>query len=187
MSPPTPTNFLITGPPGSGKTTVVDRLARQLESFRAVGFITQEIRERGVRKGFELRGLDGRRARLSHVSVASRYRVGRYGVDIRGFEAFLMPLIGAENPSRLYVIDEIGKMECYSPLFCTWVRTILNSPSLLLATIAWTGTGLIAEAKGRSDAQVIKLTPHNRETLPAELFDSLRRLLSATPDPDPGA
>jgi nucleoside-triphosphatase len=185
MSPRTTNNFLITGHPGIGKTTVVDRLVRRLESFRPAGFITTEIREQGVRKGFELRGLDGRRARLSHVSVASRYRVGKYGVDIRGFEEFLLPLTTAQTPSRLYVIDEIGKMECFSTLFRRWIRHLLDNPVPLLATVAWTGTGLIAEAKGRSDAHIIKLTRQNRDTLPTELFASLHRILSSPPDSDP--
>jgi len=180
-----PTNFLITGPPGIGKTTAVGRLVSRLESFRPLGFITTEIREHGVRKGFELMGHDGRRARLSHVSVAGRYRVGKYGVDIRGFEEFIRPLTTAETPSGLYIIDEIGKMECFSPLFCRWMRNLLDSPALLVATVAWTGAGLISEAKERSDVHIFKLTQQNRDTLPAELFDSLRRILSSPPDSDP--
>lgn len=54
-------NILITGMPGVGKTTLIKRLSEELKDYHPVGFYTAEIREEGVRKGFELIGLDGRR------------------------------------------------------------------------------------------------------------------------------
>jgi nucleoside-triphosphatase len=38
------TNFLLSGPPGCGKTTVLRRLAERLGDLRLAGFYTQEIR-----------------------------------------------------------------------------------------------------------------------------------------------
>jgi nucleoside-triphosphatase len=52
-------NILLTGSPGCGKTTLLKRLAKELEHFQPVGFYSQEIREEGVRKGFGLTSLDG--------------------------------------------------------------------------------------------------------------------------------
>jgi len=45
--------ILLTGAPGSGKTTLVRRLLADL-ARPADGFFTQEIRERGTRKSFEI-------------------------------------------------------------------------------------------------------------------------------------
>jgi nucleoside-triphosphatase len=42
-----------TGRPGSGKTTVIKRVTEGLGE-RALGFYTQEIREKEGRKGFEI-------------------------------------------------------------------------------------------------------------------------------------
>ena len=79
-------NLLLTGPPGCGKTTVIRRLVEQLANRRVAGFYTQEIRLKGQRAGFEVRGLNGGHGILAHVGFQSRHRVGRYGVDLGTFE-----------------------------------------------------------------------------------------------------
>ena len=43
-------NILITGKPGSGKTTLFKRLVKALRHLEPVGFYTQEIREGGVHR-----------------------------------------------------------------------------------------------------------------------------------------
>ena len=46
--------LLVTGVPGIGKTTLVRRLAMQLQQYRIGGFYTEEIRTGGQRQGFRL-------------------------------------------------------------------------------------------------------------------------------------
>src|SRR4051794_30252169 len=75
------TNVLLTGAPGCGKTTVLERVAERLGDLRLAGFLTLELREHGQRVGFEAVGLGGRRAILAHVRFPSPVSVGRYGVD----------------------------------------------------------------------------------------------------------
>ena len=76
-----PRNILITGLPGSGKTTLVEKIVTQL-SVPAAGFITREIRRQGNRVRFSVDTLDGRNLTLAHVDFKSRVRVGRYVVRI---------------------------------------------------------------------------------------------------------
>ena len=83
---------LITGKPGVGKTTLVRKIIERMRSVNIVGFYTAEIRSTGSRLGFELQGINDQRRILAHVDIDSRYRVGRYGVDIDGFEVFLNTL-----------------------------------------------------------------------------------------------
>ena len=77
----TPTNVLLTGRPGCGKTTVIRRVIERLGSQRSAGFYTQEIRQAGHRVGFEAVGLGGDSAMLAHVDFRFDRRVGRYGVE----------------------------------------------------------------------------------------------------------
>ncbi len=83
---------LITGNPGVGKTTLVQKIIKQMASVNMPGFWTSEIRGTESRLGFELQGLNGGRRTLAHVEINSQHRVGRYGVDKDGFEKFLAKL-----------------------------------------------------------------------------------------------
>ncbi len=149
------------------------RLYEGLKNFHPVGFYTAEIREEGIRKGFELVGLEGKRGILSHVNIRSPYRVGRYKVDVRGFEDFLKGIVFFDPPSRMVMVDEIGKMECLSTQFNRMMKEVLDSEKWVIATIALKGSGLIAEVKKRQDVELFEITPSNRDVLFSEI---LRRM-----------
>jgi nucleoside-triphosphatase len=182
MNPPVrpdtlvPKNLLVTGPPGCGKTTLVRRVVQELGDLPVAGFYTEEIREGRERAGFALVGLDGERGILSHARFPGPHRVGRYGVDIPGFEAFLSGLRAGDQGLRLVVIDEIGKMECISARFRTFLGGRLDSPVPLLATIALRGTPPIEEVKARPDVRVIAMRVENREENLREVLGEVRRL-----------
>jgi nucleoside-triphosphatase len=163
-------NILITGLPGIGKTTLIKKLYEELKPLRPVGFYTAEIRQGGVRKGFELNSLDGTRGLLSHQDIHGPYRVGRYGVDIKGFEDFLDSIPFFNPSTRLIIIDEIGKMECLSGKFKKLLVEMLDSDKWLIATIALKGGGLIAEVKERQDVKLFTMTKSNRDSLLHEVL-----------------
>ena len=120
-------NIFITGPPRVGKSTIITALAAS-SPLPKRGFITVETRHKGSRTGFEIHTLDGRRVRLSHVSIQSSRRVGKYGVDVEAFERLALPSLQASSPKDLIFIDEIGKMECFSDRFKQAVRAVLDGP-----------------------------------------------------------
>jgi len=127
-------NLLVTGRPGSGKTTVVERIVASLPRGVATGFFTREARERGMRRGFTMETLDGRTAVLADVG-GDGPRVGRYRVRLRELEAVGVPALGLRPGVRLIVVDEIGRMECLSQRFCDAVRQALDAPTPVLGTI----------------------------------------------------
>jgi nucleoside-triphosphatase len=160
--------LLITGNPGSGKTTLIRKVVERLPLSLAAGFYTEEIRQGGARKGFGLVSLSGKRGVLAHVDIRGPRRVGRYGVDVQGFERFIegIPFDEAE----LAVVDEIGKMECLSARFREMIRELLQSGRPLLATIARRGTPFIEGLKKAPGARLLELTERNRDTLVDEVF-----------------
>ena len=168
--PTTVKNLLLTGAPGCGKTTIVRNVAERLGGLRLAGFLTLELREHGQRVGFEAIDLNGQRAVLAHVRSHSPVRVGRYGVE----PDRLIPLVEA-NLARpagavdVFLIDEIGKMECFCPTFVAAVRRVLEGPVPVLASVALRGAGFIAEAKARPDVHLIEVVRGNRDALPKRL------------------
>ena len=171
-------HLLITGLPGVGKTTLVRGLASRLAAYNPAGFYTEEIRDpQGTRGGFRIVTLCGRRLVLSHIDFRARSRVGRYGVDVAGFERLLTELDLVQARSRLFIIDEIGQMECLSRQFIKDVTTLLDGPNIVVATIALKAGGFIRQVKQRPDCRLITVTRENRDRLLDELASTLEERL----------
>ncbi len=161
--------LLLTGVPGVGKTTVLRRVKGLLTDRRFHGFLTDEIRsDRGERLGFQIETLDGRTARLAGVGLRSPHRVGRYGVDLDALDAVAVPALELDERA-IYLIDEIGKMECLSRAFTDAVARLLDSPCPVIATVAQRGTGFIAEVKRHSRAELWEVTRSNRDAMPGRI------------------
>jgi nucleoside-triphosphatase len=140
--------ILLTGLPGCGKTTAVMQIIGNLKSVNVTGFYTQEIRHNNTRKGFRWKRLDGAGGILAHADIKGSLRVGKYGVDVAGFEKSVVPILDIERTDAgLFVLDEIGKMECLSQQFVAVVRQLFASDRSVLATVALKGAGLISEVK----------------------------------------
>jgi nucleoside-triphosphatase len=167
--------ILLNGLPGCGKTTAIMKIIAELDCAGVAGFYTEEIRENNSRKGFRWKHLNGASGILAHVDIKSRFHVGKYGVDVAGFEKPVVPVLDAgQNNAELFVIDEIGKMECLSRKFVAAVRGLFASDKSVIATVAKKGTGLISEVKNYPGTQLFNLTGENRE----KTIDEILQILS---------
>jgi nucleoside-triphosphatase len=164
--------LLITGMPGVGKTTVVRRVAERLEPKGVRGFYTEEIREAGERRGFRLVSFDGAKRVIAHADFPKIFRVGKYGVDIQALDESAA-LLWPDPAARVYLVDEIGKMECFSEDFVAAMRLLLSGPTPLVASVGARGSGFIAEVKERPDCELWEVTRHNRDELPARILEWL--------------
>ncbi len=172
-------NILITGLPGVGKTTLLKRISESLKDRRLWGFYTEEMREGGRRVGFSLCSFSGRRGLLAHESLKTPYRVGRYSVDLQGFEDLLREILPEKGTADVFLIDEIGKMECFSSLFVETVKGCLDSKTPFVATVAKKGGGFIKEVKQRRDVILIEMTMGNRDELLSDILGMLSETLSS--------
>jgi nucleoside-triphosphatase len=163
--------YLLTGSPGTGKTTVI-RQAIAGSKVKAGGFYTEEIRSGGTRQGFRIITLDGRDAILAHVDSHSRYRVSKYGVDVQNLDNVgVAAIIRAIDESDLIVIDEIGKMELFSPRFREAVLKAIDSGKKVLGTIMLSPHPFADDIKRHPEVKVIQLTRADHEQVLREILD----------------
>jgi len=172
-----PNNLLLTGRPGVGKTTIVRKVIVQLDG-QAGGFYTEEVRERGKRVGFRIVTLDGETAWLARVNMPSSFRVGRYGVDVQGLERVGVPAIRRALASRrVVIIDEIGKMELFSPAFMQVTMEVLDAWKPLVGTVMLKSHPWVNAVKRRADVVVWEVTESNRDEMPNRVLDWLAERL----------
>jgi nucleoside-triphosphatase len=171
--------YLLTGQPGTGKTSLIKQAVAGVRG-RACGFYTEEIRSQGVRQGFRLVTLDRQTATLAHVNFKSPYRVSKYGVDIESLDRVgVSALTQAAQECDLIVVDEIGKMELFSPKFRETVQGIINSGKRLLGTIMLSSNPYADAIKRQPQVNLITVTRANHE----QVLKELRDWLSATQSP----
>jgi nucleoside-triphosphatase len=166
---------LLTGPPGVGKTTALRRVCDALRVEPLRGFYTEEVRVGGVRQGFRLVTFDGEERTIADVRRPGAPRVGKYGVDVAAIDEVARRVLAPDPAVALFVIDEIGKMECLAEGFVDAVRALLARSRPVLATVSLRGEGLIEEVKRDPRARLVHLTRDNRERLPGEVVRMLQQ------------
>ncbi|PKL51670.1 MAG: nucleotide kinase [Nitrospira bacterium HGW-Nitrospira-1] len=170
-------NILITGLPGAGKTTLMKKLCLIFKEFNPAGFFTSEILENGERVGFAVENLNGDRRILAHINLKSRCSIGKFKVDVKGFEDFMQNIMLKEKKTGLYIFDEICRMECKSKKFSKLLADLLNSDKPLIATIPDKGAPLLNEIRKRDDVRIFELTSSSHEHKLKELTMVIRDLL----------
>ncbi len=163
--------LLLTGKPGIGKTTVIQKVVAALGP-RAGGFYTEEIRGPGGRKGFRLVTLDGEETVIAHVDLkgAGRPRVGRYGVDVEAIERVGVAALRRDGGGHIVVIDEIGKMELFCGPFKDVVLQAISGPYTVLATVMAHPNPWADALKSLPGIALWEVTEKNRDTLPEQVL-----------------
>ena len=160
--------LLLTGAPGIGKTTVIRRVAAEFGAIRLRGFYTEEIREDGERRGFRLVTFEGEECVIAHVAFPKGHRVGKYGVDVAAVDA-AASLLAPDPAVQVFLVDEIGKMECLSERFVAAMRALLKGQSPVVAAVGLSGRGFIAEVKRLEACLLWEVTHANRDELPPRI------------------
>ncbi|KPJ64536.1 hypothetical protein AMK68_01400 [candidate division KD3-62 bacterium DG_56] len=169
-------HLLLTGPPGCGKTTVIQKLVDLLaaEAVPMYGFWTAEIREQGVRQGFEVELMSGQSGILAHVDLDHGPRVSKYRVNLSAMHSLVVPEIrealeSSRERDAVLLLDEIGKMELHSVDFREVLREALLSPLRIVATVMEASDAFVDPLKERPDTEVVHLGAIDRDLLPLQI------------------
>lgn len=174
--PPRP--VFLTGEPGCGKTTVIQRISDLLEiqGTKPGGIISREIRVAGARVGFTLEDLMTHQAgSLAHIDLREGPRVGKYRVNLDDIQRVGVTAIRrAVTEADVVIIDELGPMELHSTPFILAVEMALASPKPLVGTIhKHAAHHLVAAIKSNPAYRIIEVTSDNREEIPDRIMELL--------------
>ena len=159
----------ITGRPGVGKTTLIERVIESLP-LSAGGVIGKEILVCGHRVGFSLIDVaTGQEGILAHIHQRIGPQIGKYTVNLETLKNLAIPAIRSAIRSKdLVVIDEFAPMELASPDFVPIVELALASDkALMIATHATLDHPLVHRI--RQELRLFRVKLSNRDRLAAEV------------------
>lgn len=167
----------LTGKPGVGKTTIVERVVSMLRSkgFKIGGMVTFEVREGGVRKGFMVTDiLTGKKGVLAWVG-GSGPKIGKYTVNLKDLEEIGVNAIKlALADADIVVVDEVGPMELFSDNFRSITKALIKADKPVIGVVHYkVKDPLIESIKKNPDVKVFEVSVENREFLPKKVLDIL--------------
>lgn len=156
----------ITGNPGSGKTTLVKKLADFLlkNDVSFSGFYTLETRNKGKRTGFKLTIIPEENVYTLASLNPPGISFGRYYVKTEGTERGIKAL---KREANVYIVDEVGPMEAKHPDFMPAVKDLLETDKNIIAVIHRKMTDLVEKEN------LYRISPENRN----DLYEKLKNLI----------
>lgn len=172
--------MVLTGKPGIGKTTVIIKIVNLLRGWNVSigGFISKEVRDKGVRVGFEVIDLmSKRRGWLARVGIEGKLRLGRYTICLEDFEEVgVSALDDALNRQdvELVVVDEVGPMEMYSERFKSLVKILFGGVKPFVVTLH---RRLVGGPFTPDNMELIEVTLENRNYIAGQIAEKAYKLI----------
>jgi len=163
-------NILLTGKPGIGKSTVLEKIITSFAPPEISGCITQEIRDSsGDRIGFVSQGI-GKNTReicIAHsLDIDSDVCVGKYNIDITAVKN-TMSFVKKKLTTQLVVIDEIGRIQSKAAGVIDGIYDLFqnNKNHIILSTIVYDDESFARPFKENLSNILLKVSLENREYL----------------------
>lgn len=167
--------FLMTGSPGTGKTTAIMRLSEMLrEKGKTVGgVVSREVRKNNVRIGFEFVDIRSNET-VMLASVGGRGpRVSKYAVNMDGCAFAVRTLRKAFVDTDIVICDELGPMEFKSSEFVDCVKDMVNLDKPIVAVVHKRLRHSVIDSCREKVILLINLDIQNRNKVPDLLLDRL--------------
>jgi len=160
--------ILITGNPGSGKSTLMAAIIEDIQPHQIAGLSTPEIRHGGSRLGFKMIDLATGDERILASTSGKGPTVGKYHVDLPAVDQ-MVTVIHASIPTADFIfIDEIGKMELLSKTFEQFVEQAFSLDKPVIAVVH---RNLVSRYRGKG--KLFTLTRTNFEEVRRSILSLL--------------
>lgn len=174
--------ILVTGKPGIGKTSILRRTVKELKNrkYEVGGMICREVREGGVRVGFEIMDLStGTRGWLAHVNQPTGPKIGKYHVNLTDLDVIgVGAILDALQNADILAVDEIGPMELSSTAFSKALVKAVESSKPIIGTIHYgLKNSILDSIKNREETEILKVTYKNRGNLHNLIADKISEYL----------
>ena len=160
--------ILITGSPGSGKSTLMAKLIEDVDARRIAGMSAPEVRHGRTRAGFKMIDLASGEEEILASTSGKGPRVSKYHVNVTGVDEIVRKIEVSLGDAQFVFIDEIGKMELFSKRFEDFIDHVFSLDKPLIAVVhrsllpRYRNRGLIFELTRNNFEQV-------RQTILAKL------------------
>ena len=161
--------ILITGSPGSGKSTLMARLINDVGDRRIAGLSTPEIRRGTARVGFKMIDLATGDEEMLASTSGHGPTVGKYHVDVEAIDRIVTKVESSLSSARFIFIDEIGKMELFSKRFKEFVDRVFSVGKPVIAVVH---RNLVPKYKDKG--RLVLLTRSNFEKARGEILAELK-------------
>jgi nucleoside-triphosphatase len=168
-----PVRIAVSGPPGIGKSTLVQKVAGATKA-RVGGVLARDKRYKERRLGFELLDLGTGEVGMLADEAGDGPQLGKYRVHLGDLDTIGAAAVEKAVNYDLIIIDEIGPMELASQRFIMAVeKALLSSKPMLVVLHQWSNHRLAK--KIRNSFRVIEVTKENRDALVEEIAKEFKK------------
>ena len=181
--------IMVSGIPGIGKTTLISNVVEIIKNrgYTVGGIITQEIRDKQKRLGFEILDIyAGKKGILAHINLKKGPKIGKYIVNTKDLnEIGVAAITNSLNQSEidLVVVDETGPMELASVKFRNAVAAAICGSKPFLGTVQFKLRNNLMEILNLTDQlKIIEITYDNRNMLIEKISKEILKILEKKND-----